>query len=154
VGFLHHWTASFAGAPITARERRHVTQPRARINVSCSRAGHKGATGGQGSTEKASEEGQRRRPAKGGCQASRGQQRVGTGPGYHTLDGTGPDRAGQGGTGTDSPEIADGIAPSKFGLWLSLDVQISPAVLNTAHVLSATVLHTPGFVLSDRLSAC
>jgi hypothetical protein len=32
-------------APITARERCHVTQPRARINVSCSRVGHKGAGG-------------------------------------------------------------------------------------------------------------
>ena len=37
--------ASFAGAPITARERCHVTQPRARINVSCSRAGHMGGGG-------------------------------------------------------------------------------------------------------------
>ena len=41
LGFLHHRAASFAGAPITPRERRHVTQPRARINVSCSRADHK-----------------------------------------------------------------------------------------------------------------
>ena len=39
LGFLHHQTASFVGAPITTRERCHVTQPRARINVSCSRAG-------------------------------------------------------------------------------------------------------------------
>ena len=31
--------ASFAGALITPRERCHVTQPRARVNVSCSRAG-------------------------------------------------------------------------------------------------------------------
>ena len=66
-GILHHRTASFAGSPITARERRHVTQPRARINVSCSRAGQKGAKGGGG---KASEE--QRRPAK----ASEGQRRV------------------------------------------------------------------------------
>ena len=34
-------TASFAGAPITSGERCHVTQPRARINVSCSRADNK-----------------------------------------------------------------------------------------------------------------
>ena len=46
LGFLHHRAASFAGAPITPREQRHVTQPRARINVSCSRAGQKGAKGG------------------------------------------------------------------------------------------------------------
>jgi hypothetical protein len=56
--------ASFAGASITPRERCHVTQPRARINVSCSRAGRKGAKGPQ-------KEGQRRvgtRPAEAGCQ--------------------------------------------------------------------------------------
>jgi hypothetical protein len=47
-GISHHQTASITGAPITPRERCHVTQPRARINVSCSRAGHKGATGGRG----------------------------------------------------------------------------------------------------------
>jgi hypothetical protein len=40
LGILHHQTASFAGSPITTRERCHVTQPRARINVSCSRADH------------------------------------------------------------------------------------------------------------------
>ena len=40
--------ASFAGAPVTPREGCHVTQPRARINVSCSRADHKGGTGGHG----------------------------------------------------------------------------------------------------------
>ena len=33
VGFLHHWTASFVGAPITTRERHYVTQLHARINV-------------------------------------------------------------------------------------------------------------------------
>ena len=55
-GNLHHQTASFAGAPIMTRERCRVTQPRARINVSCSRAGQKGAT-------EASKRGQRR-PAK------------------------------------------------------------------------------------------
>ena len=43
LGFLHHQTASFAGAPITDDERCHVTQPHAGINVSCSRAGHNGA---------------------------------------------------------------------------------------------------------------
>ena len=35
-----NFAASFAGAPITPRERCYVTQPRARINVSCSRADH------------------------------------------------------------------------------------------------------------------
>ena len=40
LGFLHHETASFAGAPITDDKMCHVTQPRARINVSCSRADH------------------------------------------------------------------------------------------------------------------
>jgi hypothetical protein len=44
--------ASFAGAPITPRERCHVTQPRARINVSCSCADHKGGTGGLGDHKK------------------------------------------------------------------------------------------------------
>ena len=45
-GNLHHQTASFAGAPIMSQERCHVTQPRAKINVRCSHAGHKGASGG------------------------------------------------------------------------------------------------------------
>jgi hypothetical protein len=45
-------SASFAGAPIKPRERRHVTQPRAGINVSCSRAGHKGATEGRENLKK------------------------------------------------------------------------------------------------------
>ena len=40
-GNLHHQTASFAGAPIKPRERCHVTQPRAGINVGCSRADNK-----------------------------------------------------------------------------------------------------------------
>jgi hypothetical protein len=113
-GFLHHRAASFAGAPITARERRHVTQPRARFNVSCSRAGHKGAKGGGG---KASE-GQRRpakaskgqrRPAK----ASEGQRRVVSRRGTE-QGGTEKDSEGQGGTrttqGRHSPEIAEEIA--------------------------------------------
>ena len=77
LGFLHHQTASFAGAPIMPRDRCHVTQPRARINVSCSRAGHKGGKGGHGDHHEGL-----RRPAKGGYQASRVQGR---------------DRAGQGG---------------------------------------------------------
>ena len=42
LGILHHQTASFAGA---TRERCHVTQPRARINVSHSRVGQKGRQG-------------------------------------------------------------------------------------------------------------
>jgi hypothetical protein len=50
-GISHHQTASFAGAPITTRERCLVTRLRARINVSCSRAGHKGAKGGGGTTK-------------------------------------------------------------------------------------------------------
>jgi hypothetical protein len=41
LGILHHQTASFAGAPITSHKSGHVTQLRARVNVSCSRAGHK-----------------------------------------------------------------------------------------------------------------
>jgi hypothetical protein len=44
LGFLRHQTASFMGAPITAGKSCHVTQPGARVNVSCSRA----ATGGPG----------------------------------------------------------------------------------------------------------
>ena len=47
------------------RDLCHVTQPRASINVSCSRAGQKGATGGPGDHK-----------TKGGYQARRGQQRV------------------------------------------------------------------------------
>ena len=60
-----------------------MTQPRARINVSCSRAGHKGVAGGLVDH------------LEGWFPC---QQRVGTGPG-----------TGQGGTGTS--EIADEIAP-------------------------------------------
>ena len=41
LGFLHHETASFKGAPEKRRDQCHVTQPRARFNVSCSRADHK-----------------------------------------------------------------------------------------------------------------
>ena len=44
-------------APITDDERCHVTQPRARINVSCSRAGLKGATGGSGNHLEGASEG-------------------------------------------------------------------------------------------------
>ena len=66
-GNLHHQTASFAGAPITPRERCHVTQPRAGINVSCSRAGQKGAKGG-GDHETATREEGQQRTAKDGCQ--------------------------------------------------------------------------------------
>ena len=59
---------SFKHAPgfsalITDDERCHVTQPRARINVSCSRAGHKGVKGHKTATR----EGQQR-TAKDGCQ--------------------------------------------------------------------------------------
>ena len=75
-GNLHHQTASFAGAPITPRERCHVTQPRARINVRCSRAGHKGASGGRGGLKRATKRRQQR-TAKAGCR---------------NLDGTGRDR--------------------------------------------------------------
>ena len=62
-GNLRHQTASFAGAPIMTRERCHVTQPRARINVRCSRAGHKGALRDGGTTKgprKDGSKGQRR----------------------------------------------------------------------------------------------
>ena len=58
-GNLHHQTASFAGEPIMPRERCHVTQPRATINVRCSRAGHKGTKG-----EGRPRNGHERRPAK------------------------------------------------------------------------------------------
>ena len=63
--------ASFAGAPITPRERCHVTQPRARINVGCGpQRGDRGSgeppKRGRRRTAKDSE-GQRR-TAKGGCQ--------------------------------------------------------------------------------------
>ena len=88
-GFLHHQTASFVGAPITPRERRHVTQPRARINVSCSRADHKGE---RGTTEKRVE-----RTAKDSRRTAEGW-----------VPDEGRDRAGQ---GRHSPEIAHGIAP-------------------------------------------
>ena len=67
-GILHHQTASFAGAPITIDKRCHVTQPRARINVSCSRAGHKGATGGSGDHKKGAAK-ELRRTAKSGSRA-------------------------------------------------------------------------------------
>jgi hypothetical protein len=79
-GFLHHQTASFAGAPITPRERCHVTQPRARINVSCSRsrADHKGGTGAT---------------TRAGSRASEGWEAWV--PNQGTTPGT-----GQGGTGT------------------------------------------------------
>ena len=80
LGFSHHQTTSFAGAPIATRERCHVTQPRARINVSCSRAGHKGAKGAKGTHERTTRE---------------GQQRVGTRPGYQT--GGVPDQQNLGG---------------------------------------------------------
>ena len=38
--------------PEKRRDLCHVTQPRARINVSCSRAGQKGVTGGRGNYKK------------------------------------------------------------------------------------------------------
>ena len=78
-GFSHYQTASFAGAPITTRESCHVTQPRAWINVSCSRADQKGATGGRGNLKK--------RTAK----ASEGQRRPAK-EAYRKLDGTERDR--------------------------------------------------------------
>ena len=81
LGFLHHQTASFVGAPIT-RERRHVTQPRARINVSCSRADHTGSAG----------------PPR---RVWEGQQKGGS---QTRFPDEGRDRAGQ---GRHSPEIAD-----------------------------------------------
>ena len=78
-GFLHHRTASFAGVPITDDKRCDVTQPCARINVSCSRAGQKRGAGVGGTAR-----GPRQRRAK-------------DSKGYQTRV---PDRAGQGGTGT------------------------------------------------------
>ena len=41
LGILHHQTASIESGPEKRRDLSHVTQPRARINVSCSRADHK-----------------------------------------------------------------------------------------------------------------
>jgi hypothetical protein len=58
-GNLHHQTASFAGAPITPRERCHVTQPRAGINVCCSRAGHKGRRPRNGHERRAAKDSKR-----------------------------------------------------------------------------------------------
>jgi hypothetical protein len=90
LGILHHRTAPFAGAPIMSRERCHVTQPRARINVCCSRAGHKGASGGP-------QKGHEKRAAK----DSEGW-----------VPKLGRDSARQ---GQHSPEIADEIAPLTHG---------------------------------------
>ena len=81
---LHHQTR-------VRRDICHVTQPRARINVSCSRASDRGSRG----------------PQKGGCEGwVPDQQRLGSGPGYQNWGGTGRDGEGQ-----HSPEIADEIAP-------------------------------------------
>jgi hypothetical protein len=80
-GILYHHTASFVGAPIMSRERCHVTQPRARINVSCSRAGLKGV----GEPQEGCCEGQRRTA----------KDREGWVPDQGTTPWT-----GQGGTGT------------------------------------------------------
>ena len=79
-------TSELRAPPIMAREETHlchVTQPRARINVSCSRAGQKGATGGPGDHK------------KGAANAAKDFRRVGTEPG-----------TGQGGTGRDRDGIA------------------------------------------------
>jgi hypothetical protein len=70
-----------ASAPITSQERCHVTQPRAGINVSCSPAGHKGATGGSGGHKKRTAKGLRRGcegwvPHQGTRQSGRGRERV------------------------------------------------------------------------------
>ena len=84
-GNLHHQTASFVGAPIMSRERCHVTQPRARINVCCSRAGHEGASEGRGNLKK--------RTAK----ASKGQQkRLRNRKGWRTGRTAGDDRGTSG----------------------------------------------------------
>jgi hypothetical protein len=79
--------------PEKRRNLCHVTQPRARVNVSCSRAGHKGATGERGDHKKRAAE------------ASKGQRRraegwvpdQGTRPGYQTKGGQSGrgDREGQ-----------------------------------------------------------
>ena len=49
--FLHHQTASFVSAPEKRQYSCHVIQPRARINVSCSRADQKGTKGAGGVTK-------------------------------------------------------------------------------------------------------
>jgi hypothetical protein len=59
LGILHHQTASFAGAPITDDKRYHVTQPRARVNVSC--GPQRGRQGVGGTTRR-----ERQRRAKAG----------------------------------------------------------------------------------------
>ena len=75
--------ASFAGAPITPRERCHVTQPRARINVSC---GPQRGDRGRGNHRK---------------EGGEGQRRVGARPGYQArVPELGQNRTGQGGRGT------------------------------------------------------
>jgi hypothetical protein len=85
--------ASFAGAPITPRERCHVTQPRARINVSC---GPQRGDRGRGNHRKEGGEGQRRT-----AKDSEGQRRVGARPGYQArVPELGQNRTGQGGRGT------------------------------------------------------
>jgi hypothetical protein len=65
-----------------------VTKPRARVNVSCSRAGHKVATGDSGNNR----EGQRKTAKEGYQTGIPDQQRLGTGPGAE-QDGTGRERA-------------------------------------------------------------
>ena len=86
-------------APITADKRCHVTQPCVRVNVSCSRAGHKGATGGRGDQNEEDHEGWvpgQQRTAEGGYQG-----------GYQTrVPELGRDRAGQGRTGPERDSIA------------------------------------------------
>ena len=84
LAFLHHQRALFTGAPITDNKRYHVTQPRARINVSCSSAGLKGSGGGWGDHKMTTKEQQRRR--------AEGQQKAGC----QTKGGTGRHRAGDG----------------------------------------------------------
>jgi hypothetical protein len=93
-GIRRHQMASFTGAPIPPRDQCHVTQPRASINVSCSRAGHE--MGGRGAGEPEEEGG-------------RGQQRTGTRQGCQTKGGTGQGakpKTGQSRTGRQRESIA------------------------------------------------
>ena len=78
--------------PEKRRNLCHVTQPRARVNVSCSRAGPKGATGERGDHKKRAAEarkGQRRR-AEGWVPDQ------GTRPGYQTKGGQSTGKASEG----------------------------------------------------------
>ena len=68
--------------PESRRDLSHMTQPRARINVSCSRANDRGSRGLKKTTK-----GPREKASEGWVP---GQQRVGVGPGYQITDDIAP----------------------------------------------------------------